>query len=522
MSDPLWVSICAFEDIYPESGVCALVGNEQVAVFRIRDALYAIGNFDPISGANVLSRGIVGDLGGELVVASPIYKQHFNLTTGKCLEEPERCVPVYDTRIVDGHVWVRGNAPAASAAPPPPPAAAPPARRLVVIGNGVAAMRTLEELIDLDGASYEIEVFGAEPHQPYNRILLSSTLAGEKSKEDLWTHSPQWFDAKGIRLHQGDAVVRIDRIKRVVHSARGVAARYDRLLIATGAEPIVLPLPGRDLPGVMTFRDLSDVEQMLSMASSHQSCIVIGGGLLGLEAASGLALRGMQVTVVHSSEYLMNRQLDPHASGLLRAEMETRGIRFRMSSRTEAILGGERASGVRFSDGQTLPADLIVMTTGITPNIELAQAAGLACGRGILVDDTMQTFDPAIYAVGECVEHRGTTYGLVAPLWEQARVCAAHLAERGVRQYRKSPTYTNLKVSGVSVFAAGDHEPASGRESLVLRDAKRGVYKHLVIENEKLRGAVLYGDTKDGGWYFDLINEGRDIGALRDQLLFRA
>lgn len=514
MSDPRWVSICGFEDIYPECGVCALVGNEQVAVFRIRDALYAIGNFDPISGANVLSRGIVGDLGGELVVASPIYKQHFNLTTGLCLEEPEHSVSVYDTRILDGRVWVRSNAAM--------PVAVPARRRLVVIGNGVAAMRTLEELIELDDAAYDIEVFGAEPHQPYNRILLSGALAGEKSTDDIWTHPPEWFEARGIRLHRGDAVVRIDRVRRVVHSAGGVAAGYDRLLIATGAQPIVLPLPGCDLPGVMTFRDLSDVEQMLAMASIHPRCVVIGGGLLGLEAASGLALRGMQVTVVHSSEYLMNRQLDPHAAELLREEMQARGICFRMFCRTEAILGSERATGVRFSDGETLPADLIVMTTGIKPNIELAQAAGLACGRGILVNDTLQTFDPAIYAVGECVEHRGTTYGLVAPLWEQARVCAAHLAERGVRRYRKSPTYTNLKVSGVSVFAAGDHELAGGRESLVMRDPKRGVYKHLVIENEKLRGAVLYGDTKDGGWYFDLINEGRDIGALRNQLLFGA
>jgi nitrite reductase (NADH) large subunit len=272
----------------------------------------------------------------------------------------------------------------------------------------------------------------------------------------------------------------------------------------------------------MTFRDVADVDTMLAAAKTHRSAVVIGGGLLGVEAASGLARRGMGVTVVHIAEHLMNRQLDAHAAGLLREQLEARGLEFCLGARTEAILGRERVTGVRLSDGRELPADLVVMAAGIQPNISLALAAGLRCDRGILVDDTLQTYDPAIYAVGECVQHRDSTYGLVVPLWDQARVCAAYLAERGARRYRGSHCATQLKVSGIEVFSAGDYAQRAGRESLVLRDPKRGVYKRLVLEGDKICGAVLYGDIRDGNWYFDLINERRDIGAVRGQLLFGA
>ena len=523
MNSARWVSICALDEIYPETGVCALIDGQQVAVFRVRNGVYAIGNRDPVGGANVLARGIVGDVAGELVVASPLYKHHFSLITGHCLEESGYSVPVYHARIIDNRVWVRVAAIAARPSTASASTASPSAaRRLVVIGNGPAAMRTIEELIALEGRQYEIVVFGAEPHYPYNRILLSSMLAGEKQPDEIGTHSAEWFAQQGIVLHTGDPIARIDRARRVVHSARGIETRYDRLLIASGAQPVVLPLPGRHLPGVMTFRDVGDVQTMLETAKGRGSCVVIGGGLLGLEAAGGLAKRGMNVTLVHESDRLMNRQLDAQASSLLRAEMESRGIRFCMPAITQAILGTDAATGVRFADGRELAADLIVMAAGIRPNVDLAKSAGLPCGRGILVDDTLQTFDPAVYAVGECVEHRGTTYGLVAPLWEQASVCAAHLAERGVRRYRKSSSSINLKVSGVAVFSAGELEPGGGRESLIMRDINRCVYKRLIIENEKLCGAVLYGDIKDGSWYFDLINEGRDVGAIRSQLLFGA
>jgi len=509
-----WRQVCALEDIYPDTGVCALLEGRQVAVFRVRGGVFAIGNHDPASGANVLARGIVGDVGGELVVASPIYKQHFSLVSGRCIEEPDLSVPVYLARIIEDQVWVRMDAVAARGEVRK--------RRLVVIGNGVAAMRTIEELLDLAPQAYDIAVFGAEAHDTYNRVLLSSLLSGEKRNADIVTHPPEWFEERGITLHRGDSIVRIDRARRRVLSSAGVELDYDRLLIATGSDPVLLPLPGIDLPGVMTFRDVKDVDAMLAAAKSHRTAIVIGGGLLGIEAASGLARRGMTVTVVHIAEHLMNRQLDAHAAGLLRGELEGRGLRFCLGARTEAILGGERVAGVRLEGGRELPADLVVIATGIRPNIGLAKAAGLRCDRGILVDDTLQTYDPAIYAVGECVQHRDSTYGLVVPLWDQARVCAAYLAERGVRRYRGSPCSTQLKVSGIDVFSAGDYADSAGRESLVLRDPKRGVYKRLVLEGDKICGAVLYGDIRDGNWYFELINERRDIGAVRSQLLFGA
>ncbi len=506
-----WGSICALEDIYPGMGVCALLEGLQIAVFRVQDGVYAIGNHDPISGANVLARGIVGDVEGELVVASPIYKQHFSLITGHCLEEPAMSVPVYLARIIDGQVWVRCSAVSARVRR---------RRRLVVVGNGLAGMRTLEDLLELDPKAYDIEVFGAEPNDTYNRILLSSLLAGDKRNDEIVSHPPEWFEQQGIVLHAGDPIVRIDRARRIVHSSRGIAAPYDRLLIATGAVPLMPELPGIDLPGVMTFRDVTDVDAMLLASGAYRSAVVIGGGLLGLEAASGLARRGMDVTVVHSGEHLMNRQLDPYASGLLRTELEARGIRFRMSAITESLYGDERVERIRFADGGEIRADLVVIAVGIRPNIELAKSAGLRCHRGIVVDDTLQTFDPAIYAVGECVEHRQNTYGLVAPLWEQARVCAAHLSEHGARRYLGSKCSTQLKVSGIDVFSAGDYAEGPGRELLVLRDTKQKVYKRIVIADEKICGAVLYGDTKDGSWYFDLLNEARDIGKIRNQLLF--
>jgi NAD(P)H-dependent nitrite reductase small subunit len=509
-----WRQVCALEDIYPDTGVCALIEGQQVAVFRVRGGVFAIGNHDPASGANVLARGIVGDLGGELVVASPIYKQHFSLVSGRCIEEPDLSVPVYLARIVEDQVWVRMDAVAARAVRSK--------RRLVVIGNGVAAMRTIEELLDLAPQAYEIVVFGAEVHHPYNRVLLSSLLAGEKHGEDIVTHAPQWFEERGIVLHRGDRIVRIDRARRTVFSSQGLEVNYDRLLIATGSDPVVLPLPGKHLSGVMTFRDVEDVDAMLAAAKTQRSAVVIGGGLLGVEAASGLARRGMAVTVVHIADHLLNRQLDAHAAGLLREQLEARGLKVCLSAQTDAILGSTRVTGVRLRDGRELQADLVVMATGVRPNISLAAACNLRCNRGILVDDTLQTYDPAIYAVGECVQHRDTTFGLVVPLWNQARVCAAYLAERGARRYRASPCSTQLKVSGIDVFSAGDHAEGSGRECLVLRDPKRGVYKRLVLEGDKICGALLYGDIRDGNWYFEMINERRDVGAVRAQLLFGA
>jgi NAD(P)H-dependent nitrite reductase small subunit len=509
-----WHSVCALQDILPESGAAALIDGEEVAVFRVRDAVFAIGNRDPASDANVLARGIVGDIDGEIVVASPIYKQHFSLITGRCLEEPRFSVAAYMAEVRNEQIWVRTK--------PVPQRHLRRKPRLVVIGNGMAAVRAVEELQALAPQAYDIAVFGAEPHGSYNRVLLSPLLAGDRRIEDVVTHPPEWFREHGIALHGADPVEVIDRVRRRVRSRRGVEASYDRLLIATGSVPTLLPIPGTHLTGVITFRDLQDVDTMLAASRAQRHAVVIGGGLLGLEAASGLLRRGLDVTVVHIHRHLMERELDAQAAEMLRDELERRGLRFVMATEASRLCGETHVSSVGLADGSELRADLVVMAVGVRPNIELARNAGLPCDRGILVDDTMSTFDPAIYAIGECVQHRGKTFGLVAPLMEQARVCASYLAERGTRGYRVSSISAQLKVTGINVFSAGNCAPGPGIESLVLHDPKHGIYKRLVLEQDKVRGAVLYGDIRDSGWYLDLINEGRNVQAFRNELLFGA
>ncbi len=391
---------------------------------------------------------------------------------------------------------------------------------LVVIGNGMAGMRTVEELQKLAPDLYDITVFGAEPHGNYNRILLSPVLAGEKSIDDIMLHTRQWYVDHGITLHAGDPVVHIDRRKRVVRARSGLEVRYDRLLLATGSKPFIIPVPGHELPGVIAFRDIQDVETMLEASRNHRHAVVIGGGLLGLEAANGLLRQGMEVTVVHVTDALMNQQLDKPAAQLLQKALEVKGLRFMLSAQTEAIVGPDRVTAVRFKDGSEIPADLVVMTAGVRPNIELAKASGLHCERAIVVDDTLQTYDPRVYAVGECVQHRSATFGLVAPIWEQARVCGAHLAGAGHRRYVQQTSPTRLKVTGVDLYSVGDFIGGEGSEDLVLRDAKRGVYKRLVLKDNRVAGAVLYGDVQDGPWYFGLIQKGTDIGPIRHHLLF--
>ncbi|AXF14117.1 FAD-dependent oxidoreductase [Paraburkholderia caledonica] len=400
------------------------------------------------------------------------------------------------------------------------PLATPSRPRLVVIGNGMAGMRTVEELLKLAPDLYDIAVFGAEPYGNYNRIMLSPVLAGEKSVDDIILNSRSWYEENGIRLHAGDPVIAIDRTRRIVRSKNGVEAGYDRLLIATGSKPFLIPVPGHDLPGVIAFRDIQDVETMLDAARSHRHAVVIGGGLLGLEAANGLMRQGMSVTVVHVTDSLMERQLDRSASALLQQTLERKGLRFLLKANTAEIVGPDRVTAVRFDDGTEVPADLVVMTAGVRPNIDLAKQAGLHCERAIVVDDTLQTYDPRIYAVGECVQHRTATFGLVAPIWDQARVCGAHLAGAGHRRYVQRATATKLKVTGVELYSAGDFIGGPDSEDLVLRDPRRGVYKRLVIEGNRVIGAVLYGDVKEGAWYFDLIQSRTDISSLRSHLLF--
>jgi nitrite reductase (NADH) large subunit len=392
--------------------------------------------------------------------------------------------------------------------------------RLVVVGNGMAGMRAVEELLKLAPDLYQITVFGDEPCVNYNRILLSPVLAGEKKFDDIVLNGHDWYDTNGITLHAGKEIVEIDRIRRRVIAKDGTVAPYDRLLLATGSSPILLPLPGASLPGVMTFRSIADVERMFEAAKDTKDAIVIGGGLLGLEAANGLMKQGMKVTVIHLMETLMERQLDPTAGRMLRASLESRGVAFRMPAQTEAILGTERAEGIRLKGGEEIKAPLVVMAVGIRPNVALAKKAGLHCERGVVVGDTMQTYDPAIYAVGECVQNRGQTYGLVAPLFDQAKVCANHLAQLGFSRYIGSTTATKLKVSGIDLFSAGDFSGGDGIEEIVLHDPGQGIYKKVIVQDNRIRGAVLYGDSVDSAWYFQMLRDGTDIGEFRDRLLF--
>ena len=399
--------------------------------------------------------------------------------------------------------------------------------RLVMIGNGMAGVRTLEELLTIAPDLYEITVFGAEAHPNYNRILLSPVLAGEQTLKDIVLNDWAWYEDNGITLHAGYTVTHVDRTRRIVHAvnAKGeeVSTGYDRLIVATGSNPFMLPIPGKDLQGVLAYRDITDTLAMIDAAATYKHAVVIGGGLLGLEAANGLMKRGMSVSVVHVGDWLMERQLDDVAGDMLQKSLAERGMQFLMKAQTQELLGDDagRVRAVRFKDGSEVSAELVVMAVGIRPNTALAEQMHLHVNRGIVVSDTMQTVtDPRIYAVGECAAHRGVAYGLVAPLFEQGKVLANHLAEFGIGRYLGSQTSTKLKVTGIDLFSAGDFQGGDDTEEIVMSDPFGGVYKKLVVKDDKLVGACLYGDTVDGSWYFKLLREGRSIADIRDKLMF--
>ncbi|UTP38762.1 nitrite reductase large subunit NirB [Phenylobacterium sp. LH3H17] len=395
-----------------------------------------------------------------------------------------------------------------------------PKERLVVIGNGMAGCRAIEEVLKRDPTRYDITVFGAEPRVNYNRIMLSPVLAGEKTFDEIVINDVAWYADNAITLHSGRKVIRVDPAAKVVEAEGGLSLAYDRLILACGSDPVRLPLPGADLEGVVTFRDLDDVEAMVAAAERGGRAIVIGGGLLGLEAAYGLVRRGMGATVIHLMDVLMERQLDESAGFLLREALAERGVETVLGAHSEAILGENgRVAGLKLKDGTVIPGDILVMAVGIRPATGLAAAAGIVCGRGVVVDDQMRTSDPAIFAIGECAEHRGVAYGLVAPIWDMCRTLGEVLTGADAT-YEGSLLQTRLKVSGVDVFSAGKFGGGEGCEDVVFRDAGRGVYKRVVIEDGKVAGAVLFGDAADGGWYFDLMRTGADVAELRDTLIF--
>ena len=392
------------------------------------------------------------------------------------------------------------------------------AEKLVVIGAGMASGRVLEHLMTEAPGAFDVTLFNAEPRGNYNRIMLSPVLSGEKTYAEIVTHDDDWYAQQGIDCRFGESIVKIDRANKVVYSNAG-GVPYDKLVIATGSAPFIIPVPGKDLPGVVSYRDLDDTNTMIAAARPGAQAVVIGGGLLGLEAAAGLALRGMEVTVIHLMGHLMERQLDPSAGYLLQKALEARGIRIHCKGATKAILGTDRVEAVALEDGTVYGADLVVMAVGIRPETRIATDAHLEVARGITVDDALRTSDPAIWAVGECVEHDKQLFGLVAPLYDQARVAAASLLGHEAA-FRPVQTATKLKVTGCDLFSAGDFAEGPGREDIVFRDPGRGVYKRLVIEGDRLVGAVMYGDTADGGWFFGLIKDGTDISAMRDTLIF--
>jgi nitrite reductase (NADH) large subunit len=390
-------------------------------------------------------------------------------------------------------------------------------QRLVVIGAGMASGRMLEHLFDA-GGDFDVTLFNAEPRGNYNRLMLSPVLSGEKTYAQIVTHDADWYEAHGVDCRFGEPVVRIDRANRIVYSNTG-GVPYDALVIATGSAPFIVPVPGKDLPGVCAYRDLEDTNKMIAASGPGSKAVVIGGGLLGLEAAAGMAARGAEVTVIHLMGHLMERQLDPAAGYLLQKDLESRGIRIHCKGATKAILGTDHVEAVLLDDGTVYPADLVCMAVGIRPEVRIANDAHLDVGRGITVDDQLRTSDPAIFALGECVEHDKQLFGLVAPLYDQARVLAETLLGRDAA-FKPVQTATKLKVTGVDLFSAGDFADGPGREDIVFRDPGRGVYKRLILEGERLLGAVMYGDTADGSWFFDLIKQGRDVTDLRDTLIF--
>lgn len=394
--------------------------------------------------------------------------------------------------------------------------------KLVVVGNGMAGMRVVEELLKISPDLYDITVFGDEPHPNYNRIMLSPVLANEQTIDDIILNTREWYAENSITLHTNARINKIDRAKCTVTAENGETTEYDRLLIATGSKPFMPPIPGNDLDGVIGYRDIKDTNDMIDAAKKYKHAVVIGGGLLGLEAANGLKIQGMDVTVIHRNKWLLEKQLDKTAGVMLQKSLEAKGLKFHLTTNTETIVGNEsgRVKAVRFKEGFELPADLVVLAVGIRPNFALAESAGIHCDKGIVVNDTMQTFDPRIYAVGECVSHRGVSYGLVAPLFEMAKVCATHLANFGIGLYRGSVTSTKLKVTGIDLFSAGDFRGGEGTEEILLHDAVGGVYKKLVLQDDKIIGSVLYGDTADGAWYFKMLRDGKKIDEIRDNLMF--
>ncbi len=390
---------------------------------------------------------------------------------------------------------------------------------LVIVGNGMAAARLVDELAKTALGRYAIAVIGDEPRLAYNRVLLSSVLAGETASHDIELRPASWWRDRGVTLKYGCVATEIDVGRRELKIAGEESVAFSKLVLATGSAPLRLNVPGADLAGVHTFRDSRDVDLLLTLAARKKRVVVVGGGLLGLEAAYGLAKAGVPVTLIHLMDRLMERQLDAPAADLLKTLVERKGIEVLLNANTARLHGEKAVEGIELTDGRRIDADAVIFAAGIRPNVALAKDAGISVNRGIVIDDHLQTGLADIFALGECAEHRGICYGLVEPAYEQARVLAQHLAG-GTAAYNGSVVATNLKVSGVAVFSAGDFIAADGAETIVLNDAIRGTYKKLVVSDGRLTGAVLVGDAQDALWYLELIRTRQPIAKIRGEMMF--
>ncbi|WP_321323480.1 NAD(P)/FAD-dependent oxidoreductase [Thiomicrorhabdus sp.] len=392
-------------------------------------------------------------------------------------------------------------------------------QKLVLIGSGMVGTRFLERLLLEAPEQYDIRVFNKEPYGGYNRIMLSPVLAGEQAISDIMTHDHDWFKSHSIHLHTSTEISKIDSQNKTVHTDLGAVYSYDKLVIATGSTSFILPLPGNTLPGVVAFRDVRDVTYMIDSSEKKQNAVVIGGGLLGIEAANGLIKRGMNVTVVHRNEILMNMQMDKVSARLLRNSLAKVGMKFKLQAETVEILGTDHVTGVKFADGTQIDADLVVMAVGIKPNIAVAKKIGLKTNKGILINDQLETSHKDIYALGECVEHKGKLYGLVAPLYEQAQILALNLSGKR-SDYVGSFISTKLKVTGISLFSAGDFHDSKETESIIYKDLSKQIYRKIVLKNNRIQGAILFGDVSGANWIFEHLNQQTDMSAFRDTMIF--
>lgn len=393
------------------------------------------------------------------------------------------------------------------------------AKKLILIGAGMVGVRFIENLLKVAPNQYEIQVFNKEKLAGYNRIMLSPVLAGEKTLSEIVTHKVEWFEENGVSLFQNTEITQVDKKNKIVYTMEGKEYIYDELVIATGSSAFVLPVPGKDLPSVVAFRDVNDVDFMLEAAKNKHKAVVIGGGLLGLEAANGLMKQGMDVTVVHAADILMNVQMDEIAGKLLKENLEKNGMKFVMPAFTAEILGEKDVTGIRFDDGSEIETELVVMAVGIRPSVALGKKMELNVNHAIMVNDQLETSYKDIYALGECVEHRGQVYGLVAPLYEQAEVLAKHLAGNPAA-YEGSFISTKLKVTGISLFSAGEFQDSAETESLVYEDLSQAIYRKIVLKDNKIKGAVMFGDVSGSNWIFDNLISQQDMSSYRDTLVF--